>query len=214
MAKHRKMYEQIYNHLKEISSKTDKLRYSFESHRSIIGLRGEKCYVVGREVDYERECFEHLENIKEDITKTTKYIEELKRKEILKTPARKEFNPSTDDIEMNKYQEALKNIEIIKDFIDTQRREGMLGRTKNFSSEYLIKTFQEIHNAYYLVKELVDKATPQKIVKLPKKQLDYAYLCPSCGKVLGKVVTGIKIPYFEEDKYCCNCGQAIDWRNK
>lgn len=59
---------------------------------------------------------------------------------------------------MNKYQEALKNIEIIKDFIDTQRREAMLGRIKNFSSKYLVKTFQEIHNAYYDIKELVDKA--------------------------------------------------------
>lgn len=59
---------------------------------------------------------------------------------------------------MNKYQEALKNIEIIKDFIDTQRREAMLGRIKNFSSKYLVKTFQEIHNVYYDIKELVDKA--------------------------------------------------------
>lgn len=73
---------------------------------------------------------------------------------------------------MNKYQEALKNIEIIKDFIDTQRREAMLGRTKNFSSEYLVKTFHEIHNAYYLVKELVDKATVLRPISEWCEELD------------------------------------------
>lgn len=88
---------------------------------------------------------------------------------------------------MNKYQEALNGVATCARCIDCECDDLML------------------------LRKLVNKETPQKIVKLPKKQPDYAYLCPSCGKVLGKVVTGIKIPYFEEDKYCCNCGQAIDW---
>lgn len=58
-----------------------------------------------------------------------------------------------------------------------------------------------------ILKELVDKATPKKAIKLKQKQNGYTHECPTCHKYVGTIIyDGV-----EHDDYCPSCGQRLDW---
>ena len=70
---------------------------------------------------------------------------------------------------------------------------------------------------YSLVKELVDKATPKKVIKLPKTKYGYMHICPICNNYIGTIVYDTSariIVEIEHDDYCCSCGQALDWSDE
>ena len=99
---------------------------------------------------------------------------------------------------MNKYQEALEEIENV--LIDC-------GRTKDLSGETILKEQNELN----LLQELVDKTTPKKVKKATKKdymETGYKNRCPLCGNMVGTITNDLNI---EHDDYCCSCGQALDW---
>lgn len=83
---------------------------------------------------------------------------------------------------MNKYQEAL-------DCVTGITRKMLDNPTVEFSKKYL--------ESIKLLEELVDKATPKKIIRLPKLK-EYGYRCPTCNA---------NVDYH----FCINCGQALDW---
>lgn len=68
-----------------------------------------------------------------------------------------------------------------------------------------------------LLQELVDKATPKKIIKIDKKDIDvvrkesitdivgYMWKCPNCKKIFG---------WLSISPYCKYCGQALDWSDE
>ena len=57
------------------------------------------------------------------------------------------------------------------------------------------------------LKELVDKATANKAIKLKEKEFGYTHICPVCHSYVGTIIDdGI-----EYDTYCCSCGQKLDW---
>lgn len=61
-----------------------------------------------------------------------------------------------------------------------------------------------------VIKELVDKATPKKAIKLKEKEYGYTHECPVCHQYVGTVFDdGV-----EHDDYCCSCGQRLDWGNE
>lgn len=88
---------------------------------------------------------------------------------------------------MNKYQEALKI---------------MCEECKQ--AHYCIcGGFNEKCDQYAFLKELVEKAIP----KTPDFNNDEdTYECPCCGKTYETYYDG----YLK--KFCCECGQALDWR--
>ena len=94
---------------------------------------------------------------------------------------------------MNKYQEALDTI--TETLINC-------GRTKDLPDETILKEQNELN----LLKELVNKATPKKVI-VKKSQLGYGIwresrYCPNCQSNLT-----YKFGY----RYCHKCGQALDW---
>ena len=57
------------------------------------------------------------------------------------------------------------------------------------------------------LKELVEKETPKKVIKLKEKEYGYTHECPVCHGYVGTIVDdGV-----EYDTYCCSCGQKLDW---
>lgn len=101
---------------------------------------------------------------------------------------------------MNKYQEALDRI--LNDDYDFPH--DFYGEDKATQIDCDIDTLQE----------LVDKATPKKVIKLKKEQYGYTHQCPVCEQLVGTIVMSRNnefSPYIEENDYCCSCGQALDW---
>ena len=89
---------------------------------------------------------------------------------------------------MNKYQEALK---YVTTFVGIGKRSG--GKAMFIES---VKTLQE----------LVDKATPKKLVRFDfSKELH----CPNCGSGNGKYEGTVGT-----HNYCHFCGQALDWSDE
>ena len=65
-------------------------------------------------------------------------------------------------------------------------------------------TVEEAHEYLDGLKELVDKATPNKV----EKNIEGASYCPNC-----KVVVANK-NIINDLNYCHYCGQAIDWSDE
>ena len=57
-----------------------------------------------------------------------------------------------------------------------------------------------------LISELVDKATSKKPIFLKKEPKDFYKIvrCPICS-------TDIVLMFYQQNKYCSECGQALDW---
>lgn len=53
-----------------------------------------------------------------------------------------------------------------------------------------------------LMQELVDKATPKKVIDKKEELHGMSFICPNCGK---KVYTNFI------RNYCGECGQRLDW---
>lgn len=102
---------------------------------------------------------------------------------------------------MNKYQEAIENIE----------------RETKQDSYYCddidwVRVFDENDVNIKLLKELVDKATPKKPNKLTYKLLlddGWKYECPRCKCAIG--INTNAFDYTQEESFCPTCSQAIDW---
>ena len=62
-----------------------------------------------------------------------------------------------------------------------------------------------IDEALYMVVEALEKQIPQKTVYGYDEQDDIKR--SHCGEVVGMMDEY----YHGNDKYCCNCGQALDW---
>jgi hypothetical protein len=90
---------------------------------------------------------------------------------------------------MNKYQEALKTIE--KSCIS-------VAMEFNFG-----KLFEEDEKALSNLQELVDKATPKKLIYSNDPLFAYMVFCPVCSK---------SIPF--TNSYCGHCGQKLDWSDE
>lgn len=105
---------------------------------------------------------------------------------------------------MNKYEEALDNL----DYIITKLAYWSALDLSEVDKEY------RLYNSESLIKELVDRATPKKpIIKQSingsfdweKEEIINYHVCPNgCKQVRDEYV----------DKFCSECGQAIDWRDK
>lgn len=95
---------------------------------------------------------------------------------------------------MNKYQESL-------DYLRTLERKERLSFTNQVAPQPNCDVMQE----------LVDKATPKKLVLLPmdgytKEEASYI-CCPYCHKPITNGYSSRKYT----PMYCSNCGQALDW---
>ena len=55
------------------------------------------------------------------------------------------------------------------------------------------KLYEKSKEDYKAIEELVERATPKEII--------YDYMCPKCQNICET----------ENQKYCDNCGQALDW---
>ena len=94
---------------------------------------------------------------------------------------------------MNKYQEAL---EVAKIEYFTPTDEGT----------------KEKQEAYKTLQELVDRATPKKVVYEKLFGEDTA-TCPNCHNgILEQDAFNTQI--FYSGKYCSHCGQALDWEKE
>ena len=92
---------------------------------------------------------------------------------------------------MTKYQEALNKLVKHIDFPNSPQR--AFDSSKDEPRKY-----------YIALQELVDKATPKKIIqKQVKHWIDYH--CPSCNHKLRRDT---------QYKYCPHCGQALDWSDE
>lgn len=90
---------------------------------------------------------------------------------------------------MNKYQEALEHI------IKCDREDcGM---------SYLSDAYR---NDLSVLRELVDKATPNKPIKDRPSKIRYVqtYVCPSCRNSFSGEIS----------RFCYHCGQALDWSDE
>lgn len=94
---------------------------------------------------------------------------------------------------MNKYQKAFNEI---ADIVEDEEADGY----------YQPKTVEHFHSeAIGILRELVEKAIP----KTPDFNNDEdTYECPCCGKTYETYYDG----YLK--KFCCECGQALDWRKE
>lgn len=92
---------------------------------------------------------------------------------------------------MNKYQEAL-------DRVKTTMSDGK-SVYKSYTDSYSI-FFKDIAT----LQELVDKATPKKPVRFKDKFYISPPKCPVCKT----------IPHTCTQKYCDECGQALDWEQE
>lgn len=93
---------------------------------------------------------------------------------------------------MDKYQEALDCLKDTKcDEINNCKQCSLTSYCGHYQC---IKTLQE----------LVDKATPKKPIRFIDKFYVSPYKCPVCKT----------IPHTGNQKYCDECGQALDWSEK
>jgi transcription initiation factor IIE alpha subunit len=76
--------------------------------------------------------------------------------------------------------------------------------------DYYWKVYNEHHLGmlarHYIdiLQELVDKATPKKTIRFIDKFYVSPYKCPVCKT----------IPHTVYQKYCDECGQALDWSDE
>lgn len=101
---------------------------------------------------------------------------------------------------MNKYEKAFDVIETILHLMCGEERE-----------DGYKPSHDEMVNSMEDFKELVERATPKKIITdgsaystCDKVQ----YICPNCKKIMLRAVCA----RVTKPNYCYNCGQALDWR--
>ena len=84
---------------------------------------------------------------------------------------------------MNKYEEAWKKIKYV--------------------TNYNVRAFDDDDEEIKVIQELVDKATPKKVIDINDIEFEM-YECPSCH---------CKWIRDGKEHYCHNCGQALLWKD-
>ena len=56
------------------------------------------------------------------------------------------------------------------------------------------------HKYTMLIDELIERATPKKCINYDNSDLEQGKWCPTCG-----------LHNLQQNDYCYNCGQALDW---
>lgn len=102
---------------------------------------------------------------------------------------------------MNKYQKAIEVIDTLLHLMCGEERE-----------DGYKPTMEEMSNSMDLLKELVDKEIPKKPLDVCTPVVKWG-LCPVCKGELNKL-GGKPNRVFSNQKYCSDCGQALDWRNE
>ena len=93
---------------------------------------------------------------------------------------------------MNKYKEAFA---ILTDWFHSYTdHNGVRVHERHITENY--------KEAKQTIQELVEKATPKKLIDMSKEPHDTVGACPNCNK-------WCYMDYHSE--YCGECGQALDW---
>lgn len=69
-------------------------------------------------------------------------------------------------------------------------------------------------NLFEIAIKTLEKEIPQKPVKLSYQPLiksGWRYGCPNCGMAVGENEKDLDYEFTQQDKYCQNCGQKLDW---
>lgn len=66
-----------------------------------------------------------------------------------------------------------------------------------------IDCISETNEALYVIQKLVDKSTSKKPVIIDSPA-DYNERCPNCNE---------RVDVFQDQRFCNNCGQALDWNS-
>lgn len=102
---------------------------------------------------------------------------------------------------MNKYEKAL--ADVANETVD-----------RLADGYYQPKTVEHFHSeAIDILRELVEKATPKKIITDGSSYSTcdkVQYICPNCKKIMLRAVCA----RVTKPNYCYNCGQKIDWSDK
>ena len=93
---------------------------------------------------------------------------------------------------MSKYQEALKTV-----------KKSCISAAMEFNFGEL---FEEEEKALSTLQELIDKATPKKLVRY---DFSKEWHCPNCGSGNGEYEGTVGT-----HNYCHFCGQALDWSDE
>ena len=64
------------------------------------------------------------------------------------------------------------------------------------------------------IEKIFDKDTPKKVVKLSDIEYGYTHECPVCHQYVGTICESEESIYVEENDYCCECGQKLDWSDE
>lgn len=108
---------------------------------------------------------------------------------------------------MHKYQEALDDLVKVSCVKKVSCAECDINKICNSTAKEYVDTLQQ----------LVDKATPKKPLKHPSYKFSFIdnifkqqklYICPTCRNAcLVRIAPNER----NENRYCYDCGQAIDW---
>ena len=98
---------------------------------------------------------------------------------------------------MNKYKKALNTITDTFTYY-------VVGRDTN-----LLPSDNEIYDSMATLREIVNKETPKKPLDVCTPVVKWG-LCPVCKGELNKL-GGKPNRVFSNQKYCPDCGQALDW---
>lgn len=68
-----------------------------------------------------------------------------------------------------------------------------------------------ITKALNMAVEALEKQIPKKVCEVQKDYIIKHHCCPSCDYPVNVSFIKDRIAGFRKDKYCNNCGQALDW---
>lgn len=91
---------------------------------------------------------------------------------------------------MNEYQKSIEVIDTLLHLMCGEERE-----------DGYKPTMEEMSKSMYLLQELVERATPKKLVATR-----HTRRCPSCNRQMSDINNA-----HPNMKFCPNCGQALDW---
>ncbi len=107
---------------------------------------------------------------------------------------------------MNKYQKALSELK------HSDIKLHVYNEQDNIIEEHQPTIYDFYHDEIFVLKELVEKATPKKPLDVQEPVLKWG-LCPNCKGELN-MFHGRPNRVLLNEKYCRDCGQAIDWSDE
>lgn len=118
-------------------------------------------------------------------------------------------NENKDHKDVINYITANKHVEYQNDFNE------LCDYADRYLSEYgTDEEIDSVEDSKNTLQELLDKEKPMELIK--KKELiddclgyiDFVYRCANCNERMNYIMV------YDEGKYCPNCGQRLDWKNK